>query len=77
MQPLPILQWKWEHLPMDFVVGLPRSRRDNDALWVVLDHSRSWEVILRIEFVEWDFHFPQRPALDLLGSISDVFSISY
>ena len=25
LQPLPILDWKWEHVTMDFVVGFPRA----------------------------------------------------
>ena len=34
---LEILEWKWEHITMNFVVGLPRSPRDRDAIWVVVD----------------------------------------
>ena len=37
LQPLPVPEWKWEHITMDFVVGLPRSRRGNDAIWVIVD----------------------------------------
>jgi hypothetical protein len=36
-KPLEILEWKWEHITMNFVVGLPRSPRDRDAIWVVVD----------------------------------------
>ena len=37
LQPLPIPEWKWEHITMDFVVGLPRARAGFDAIWVIVD----------------------------------------
>ena len=37
LQPLPILEWKWEHITMDFVVGLPRTYMGYDAIWVIVD----------------------------------------
>ena len=37
LQSLPIPQWKWERITMDFVVGLPRCRSGHDMIWVIVD----------------------------------------
>ena len=37
MQPLFILEWKWDHITMDFVVGLLRTRSGRDVVWVIID----------------------------------------
>ena len=37
LQPSPILEWKWEHITMDFVIGLPHTQTDHDAIWVIVD----------------------------------------
>ena len=37
IQPLEIPEWKWEHIAMDFVVGLPKTKANHDAIWVIID----------------------------------------
>ena len=37
LHPLPILEWKWETISMDFITGLPTSTKQNDAIMVVVD----------------------------------------
>jgi len=37
LQRLEILEWKCERVTMDFVVGLPRSQRKFNAVWVIVD----------------------------------------
>ncbi|GJU96352.1 putative nucleotidyltransferase, ribonuclease H, partial [Tanacetum coccineum] len=37
LQPLDIPVWKWDEISMDFVTGLPRTQKKNDAIWIVVD----------------------------------------
>ena len=37
LYPLEIPEWKWEHIAMDFVVGLPRTKANHDTIWVIID----------------------------------------
>ena len=37
LQPIRIPEWKWDQITMDFVVGLPLTRRKHDSIWVVVD----------------------------------------
>ncbi|KAJ9563166.1 hypothetical protein OSB04_008326 [Centaurea solstitialis] len=37
LQPLEIPEWKWEHVTMDLVTGLPRTVSRHDAIWVIVD----------------------------------------
>jgi hypothetical protein len=37
LQPLSILEWKWNDISMDFIVGLPLTTRKFDSIWVIVD----------------------------------------
>ncbi|XP_050238154.1 uncharacterized protein LOC126687641 [Mercurialis annua] len=37
LQPLFIPKWKWEHVNMNFVVGLPRTQQGHDAIWNIVN----------------------------------------
>ena len=37
LQPFPIPEWKWEVIIMDFTTGLPKRKKQNDSIFVVID----------------------------------------
>ena len=48
LRPLPIPEWKWERITIDFIVGLPRTARRHDAIWVIVDHLTKMAHLLPI-----------------------------
>jgi len=40
LQLIPILEWKWEVISMDFITGLPRTPKQNVVIMVVFDKLR-------------------------------------
>ena len=38
LQSLPIPEWKWEPIIINFVVGLLRTQQANDVVWVIVDY---------------------------------------
>nr|GEX61768.1 retrotransposon protein, putative, Ty3-gypsy subclass [Tanacetum cinerariifolium] len=59
LQPLDIPVWKWDEISIDFVMGLPRTQKKNDAIWVVIDrltksaHFLPVQDMLRSCALEW------------------------
>jgi hypothetical protein len=37
LQPLPIPEWKWEVVTIDFITKLPRTVKQHDSIMVVVD----------------------------------------
>ena len=37
LNPLPIPQWKWDNITMDFVSNFPLTQRKHDVVWVIVD----------------------------------------
>ncbi|XP_057504736.1 uncharacterized protein LOC130788191 [Actinidia eriantha] len=52
LQPLPVAEWEWENVTMDFVIGLPRSPRGHDAVWVIVDRLTKTAHFLSIQVTD-------------------------
>ena len=37
LQPLEVVECKWEHITIDFMTYLPRTSRGHNAVWVIVD----------------------------------------
>ena len=37
LNPIPIPQWKWDNITMDFVSSFPLTQRKHDLVWVIVD----------------------------------------
>ena len=46
LQRMPIPEWKWERIAIDFVVGLPKTLGRFDSIWVIVDRlTKSFHII--------------------------------
>ena len=45
---LEIPTWKWDLISMDFVMGLPLSALEKNAIWVIVDRLTKWAHFLPI-----------------------------
>ncbi|XP_049406042.1 uncharacterized protein LOC125869618 [Solanum stenotomum] len=52
LQKMPIPEWKWEMIDMDFVVGLSKTMGKFDFIWVVVDRltKSSHFILVRVDY---------------------------
>ncbi|KAH0695924.1 hypothetical protein KY289_013406 [Solanum tuberosum] len=57
LQDINIPTWKWEEVNMDFFVGLPRTQRQHDSIWVIVDRmTKSAHFIpVKVTFLAEDY----------------------
>jgi IS30 family transposase len=48
LQPMQIPEWKWEEVGMDSIVGLPRTQRGFDSIWVIVDRLTKVAHFIRV-----------------------------
>jgi hypothetical protein len=46
---LQVLEWKWEEISMDFIVGLPRTQLGYYSIWVIVDQMTKVAHFMRIK----------------------------
>ena len=37
LNPIPIPQWKWDNITMDFVSSFPLTQKKHNLVWVIID----------------------------------------
>jgi hypothetical protein len=45
LQPLNILDLKWDDINMNFIMGLPMTARKYDSIWVIVDWFTNWLIL--------------------------------
>jgi hypothetical protein len=61
LQPLKILEWKWETISMDFIIGFPNTDKQHDAIMVVVDNLNKVA-----HFVSIKYNFKSIDVVDIL-----------
>ena len=52
LQPLPVSEWKWDHITMDFVSSLPRTSRGHNSVWVIVDRLTKAAHFLAVKTID-------------------------
>jgi len=59
LQPLNIPSWKWEDISMDFIVGLPKTSKGYDSIWVIVDRLMKSAHFLPVKTIYRAHHYAE------------------
>jgi len=59
LQPLNIPSWKWEDISMDFIVGLPKTSKGYDSIWVIVDRLTKSAHFLLVKTIYRAHHYTE------------------
>ena len=48
-QEIDIPTWKWDVININFITGLPRTRRQHDSIWVIVDRMTKSSLFLAVK----------------------------
>ena len=52
-QYIDIPTWKWDVINMNFITGLPRSRRQHDSIWMIVDKMAKSSRFLEVKTIDY------------------------
>ncbi|WVZ80216.1 hypothetical protein U9M48_027709 [Paspalum notatum var. saurae] len=68
LQPLKVPEWKWKEITMYFIVGLPRTQKGYNSIWVVVNrltkYGTSWDKCL--PYAEFSYNNSYQTSLKKL-----------
>ena len=76
LQPLGIPSWKWEDISMDFIIGLPKTSKGYDSIWVIVDRLTKSAHFLPVKTIYRAQHYGElyiSRILSLHGGTSDYY----
>jgi hypothetical protein len=50
LQPLLVIEWKWEAISLDFITSLPRTQKQNDSIMVVINKLSKFAHFIPIKY---------------------------
>ena len=50
LQPFLVLEWKWEFISMDFIIGFPMTWRQHESIMVVVDKLKKETHFMSVKY---------------------------
>ena len=75
LNPLPIPQWKWDNISMDFVSGFTLTEQKHDSVWVIVDRLTKSAHFIPIR-IDYSMDRLAELYVDEIMWLHDVFHLS-